>query len=269
MNNHNKTTKTFQMAPTAPNLHENDFPSFDRQPTKKRKSNHEQSPVNSFAAAARSMATQSRQMNNTITKYMSEEIKTAVQNRQLMTGKSNKTGLGKAVTMKPANGALSEDAAKRNANQRPKLTEHIFVSKLEPSVTTDELIDYVKECIPDVSEEHFSVYMLVKKEQQLDKLSFVSFRVSCTSELHKQLFDPSFWPGHVSIGPFYNNPRPKKIQLGAFITTNGTETRKEAITTAETNGDNTPTVAESAKNELLQQPLDLSIEMVDEETLIA
>lgn len=44
-----------------------------------------------------------------------------------------------------------------------------------------------------------------KKDQQIDKLSFVSFRVSCSLDLYVNIFNSSFWPNHVQIDKFFDN----------------------------------------------------------------
>lgn len=97
------------------------------------------------------------------------------------------------------------------------LNKSIYVSRLQPTVTTDQIVGYLKEKIPDICEKDVSLRLLVKKEQreQLDMLSFISYRLLCTDEIHEKLMDASFWPAHVRIGEFFERPR-QKIDLAEF-----------------------------------------------------
>lgn len=53
--------------------------------------------------------------------------------------------------------------------------------------------------------------LLVKKDQNLEDLTFISYRLLCTEIIYQQLMESSFWPSHVFIGEFVDKPRPPRI----------------------------------------------------------
>lgn len=72
--------------------------------------------------------------------------------------------------------------------------------------TVINISDYINEKIPHIAADDFAVRLLVKKDQQLDKLTFVSFRILCTDILYNKLKDPDFWPLGIRIGDFIEKP---------------------------------------------------------------
>lgn len=97
------------------------------------------------------------------------------------------------------------------------LKRSIYISRLQPSVTAEKITDYIKTKMPSLSENDISLRMLVKKDQRVDDLTFISYRLSCTEEHYAQFMDTSFWPAHVLIGEFIEKPR-KPVNMDDLIT---------------------------------------------------
>lgn len=157
---------------------------------------------------------------NATAKNDDAKIKIAMKNRALKQGTSviESHRLGKPV---PA------------IEPRPKIVwKSIYVSRVSPEVSTEQIADHIKTYVPNIDEKTFKVNKLVKKEQSLEKLSFVSFRVACAESHYRQLSDPSFWPAHVMIGEFVERPRKTKLSdfIGDFPTLRG---RKHSVTDIE------------------------------------
>lgn len=135
-----------------------------------------------------------------------ETPKSAFKSRQLTAGTSQTTdhGLGSPVKVK------------QFARARSNLTKSLYVSRLQTTVTIDRLLSYIKGKIPEVKENDMALRMLVKKDQPLDELTFVSYRLMCTDGLYEKFADAAFWPAHVKIGEFIDKPRQPKIQVAAF-----------------------------------------------------
>lgn len=108
------------------------------------------------------------------------------------------------------------------------------------TVTIDDVIKHVKEKIPLENWKHFSIRLLVKKDQQLDQLSFVSFRISCTDKVFCKLMTPDMWPDHVMIGEFVEKPKPRTF--GHFLPENTSNLQKKStdVSGMETSPVNTP-----------------------------
>lgn len=151
-----------------------DFPALQNS---KRKRQNDTPPATSFASTVQQMSKHTQ---------LNDELNIAVKKRQLIAGNSSKSGLGNAVS-------LSKPPTVKT--QRPEW-KSIYVSRIENTVTADDLVEYIKQNIPDVNENDFNVRILVKKDQQIEKLSFVSFRVSSIPDLYVKIFDSSFWPYH-------------------------------------------------------------------------
>lgn len=137
------------------------------------------------------------------------DTKLAIKGRKLTAGacKITSHSLGSAVKPKNALGTKPE---------RIILPKSIYVSRLETTVTSDDVVNYIKQQIPEINVKHISAHMLVVKDKNLEELTFISFRLRCTDELFEQLRSADFWPEHVSIGDFVDKPR--TVQLGDFIT---------------------------------------------------
>lgn len=109
------------------------------------------------------------------------------------------------------------------------LSKSIYVSRLKNDVTIDKITGFISGKIPGVKLEDFALNMLVKKDQALDQLSFISFRLRCTPEYYVKFKDASFWPKHVMIGDFIEQPR-KQTQVSDFSdeTTTNTDENKSS-----------------------------------------
>jgi len=156
------------------------------------------------ASSAPQKATTTREES----RNLDAETKIALKKRQLTAGNSTKQGLGAPVAIEPR---------KTVKIQRTPLEKSVYVSRVDTSITTDVLIDYIKNELPNVDVKHFLPRLLVKKGQDLEELTFVSFRLQCTEELYAKFISPDFWPSHVMIGEFVEKPSDKRSKLGDFI----------------------------------------------------
>lgn len=134
--------------------------------------------------------------------------KAALNDRKLTSGTNNiiNHGLGSPVKLNSRSTQL---------NVSKKLTKFIYVSRLKPNVTDELISSYIIGRKPDLSDKDFALRLLVKKDQKLDDLSFISYRLSCTPEMFDTFIDPSFWPSHVMIGEFFE--RQREMELGSFL----------------------------------------------------
>lgn len=194
------------------------------------------------------------------------KIKIAMKNRALKHGTSTVEmhGLGKPVPV----------IERQNV---PKIVwKSIYVSRMSTDVTCDQIVNHIKSNVPDIDEKSFKVHMLVKKDQPLDKLSYISFRVACVESLYSKLCDPSFWPSHVLIGDFVE--RPRKTKMADFLNFPELIQRKHSNNTLEENAKENSTVEiarnrtetsennnETFTNETTTDPLDLSVELMTSE----
>lgn len=210
-----------------------DFPEYRN--NNKRKRQNESPTKPSFSQAAKNM--NSRPKSNDL----NDDVKLAVKKRQLLSGNSSNHGLGDAISLEKPTSTKAP---------RPQM-KSMYVSRIQNSITADDLTKYIKSNATVVNDTDLSVRLLVKKDQPIEKLSFVSFRVSCTSELHTKLFDPAFWPKHVRIGEFFDNPRPKRAELGDFFTkpmTNDASHSSEAGNPINVNASEATVTSDEQKN---------------------
>lgn len=162
------------------------------------------------ATAAPSKSTETRPRS------LDDKTKAAIKSRKLTSGNNTiaSHGLGSAVAPKTA--------PAKPKPVRIELPNSIYVSRLETSVTSENLIGYIKQQIPSLNVKHVAAHILVPKDKDLESLSFVSFRLRCTSDLFDQLSSPDFWPNHVCIGEFVE--KPKQRTFGDFIHNESSET---------------------------------------------
>lgn len=137
--------------------------------------------------------------------------KTIFKNRNLTSGTKDVShhGLG---------GPVEVNTVQSN---RIRLTSSIYISRLQTNVTNANITSFIKDNIPSFKDEDMYLRLLVKKDQDINELSFVSYRLSYTPQLYKQLIDPSFWPSHVKIGEFIERPRENSNsnKMGSFLST--------------------------------------------------
>ena len=112
------------------------------------------------------------------------------------TGSDDGGDLGKPVEHQPT---------KQAQPKRPAFSKAIFVTRLDPHLTPKKVLNYIKSKGVDTSESEIDCRKLVKLGQNLDELSFCSFKISTNDELFKVLLDTSFWPSSVGIREFVAN----------------------------------------------------------------
>lgn len=116
------------------------------------------------------------------------------------TGATADHGLGEAVAVNKT----------KKTSPFAHLTKSIYISRLQTDVTVDKITGYIKEKLPDIAEKDVLLRMLVKKDQNLSDLTFISYRLQCTEDLYDQFIESSFWPQHVMIGEFIERERERK-----------------------------------------------------------
>lgn len=106
---------------------------------------------------------------------------------------------------------FTERRRRQNSNHtvptKPKFAKSVYVTRLQPSVTVDGLKLFLSARMPEFDENQVSIRMLVKKDQDLSELSFVSFRIACTDNMYSTLGSASFWPSHIKMREFIDEPR--------------------------------------------------------------
>lgn len=172
----------------------NDFPSLTSRPSKRK--------INEIS----SLDTPKRMRTSAKAGSIQKSV---FSGRKLISGTNNEVnhGLGSPVKIIPRTTQKSDFMR--------KLTKFIYLSRLKTNVTDQLISTYIKSNITGVSDDDFALRMLVKKDQDLTELSFISYRLNCTNELFDKLMEPSFWPSHVMIGEFIE--RKKNNDLGSFL----------------------------------------------------
>lgn len=202
----------------------------------------------------------------------------------------------KAGTGSPADDVLGNGVQLQE--RIPKMPmKSLYISRIPTEVTTAKMIEYIKRKIPELNDNEVKLNLLVKKDQQIDRLTFVSFRLACVDNLYDKLSEPSFWPRNVLIGEFVE--RPKQPKIGDFLNfpalgdQKNNTTNNEIIDIADVtpqavpqNGSNNPLVREhtnannndsnniknnenrSVEEDSTSQndPVDLSVEIMESET---
>lgn len=95
---------------------------------------------------------------------------------------------------------------KRSIHQRSSSDTHkiAYVSNLHPSVTEEEVIDYLIQNNVISSTEDASCKILLSPNVDLDTVSFVSFKVTVRSELFDAVVNSKLWPSKVIAREFVN-----------------------------------------------------------------
>lgn len=111
-----------------------------------------------------------------------------------------------AVQLKPA----------PKKTEKPKFEKAVWISRLPPPTTEDEVRDYISTIESAVSP-HFEVHKLVAKGRPLSELKFVSFKISVNMDDFTILNDPSVWPPGILVREFMES---KPVTFGDFLPVN-------------------------------------------------
>lgn len=134
---------------------------------------------------------------------------------------SSKTPLNEKFNVPPAktgtktNTALSVVPKKTpttNINDRTKYEKSIWISRLQPTVTNEEIVNHITSHTSITDKNRFNVHKLVKKDCDLTSLKFVSFKISLNACDFDVLNDPAVWPEGAKVREFIPN-----ITLGNFF----------------------------------------------------
>lgn len=110
-------------------------------------------------------------------------------------------------TAADTNHALGAPVAPVNGNIAPRFTKAVYVSRMQNTVTKEQITEYIKSQINNVNENEFSLRLLVKKDVDVRTRRFISYRLACTEALYATFMEPSFWPKHIEIGEFIEESR--------------------------------------------------------------
>lgn len=86
-----------------------------------------------------------------------------------------------------------------------KFTKYIWVSRLKPETSEDEMIDYIVKNTSANDNTKFRVHKLVKKDADLSALKFVSFKIDVNENEFNTLCDPDVWPENIMVREFIIN----------------------------------------------------------------
>lgn len=101
----------------------------------------------------------------------------------------------------------------RNSNP---LSKSIWISKFHPETTPEELENYIVEHTEVKDKSKFKCSKLVKKDQDVTNMSFVSFKIDVTPENFGILIAPENWPQNKHVREFIKMAPPKPT-LADFV----------------------------------------------------
>lgn len=143
--------------------------------------------------------------------------------------------------MKSLNSLNRKRVPKPNINRdnKPKFEKALWVSRLNPATTNDDVIAYITSNTSIIDKERISVHKLVKKDIDLSTLKFVSFKVEMNADDLTVLNDSNLWPENVQVREFMQAP---KNVLGNYFPPLNEQVNRTAAT-AETTASVSPTAS--------------------------
>lgn len=88
-------------------------------------------------------------------------------------------------------------------------TKSVWISRFHPETTPDEIENYITEHTEAKDKTKFKCVKLVKKDQDVTQMSFVSFKIDTTPEVFDILINPENWPQNKSVREFIRMSPPK------------------------------------------------------------
>lgn len=91
-------------------------------------------------------------------------------------------------------------------------SKSLWVSRFHPDTTVEEIASYITESTPLNDSSKFRCTKLVKKDQEISKMSFVSFKIDVSPEDYDIIVQPEYWPANNSVREFKKIQPPKTDQ---------------------------------------------------------
>lgn len=85
--------------------------------------------------------------------------------------------------------------------QRKKPEKAIWISRLHRDTTVEEISSYAKDKL-GIAVDELDIRKLVKKDRPISEYTFVSFKISCSTEVFGVLMDINKWPSSCQIREF-------------------------------------------------------------------
>lgn len=103
-----------------------------------------------------------------------------------------------AVDQLTVNSPVSQPILNLVSKEQETLDQEIYISKLPISTTCDEIAEYISHKM-SISSNNLKIHRLTKKNQDLTKLSFVSFLIETNKLIANRLIRQEFWPNLVGV----------------------------------------------------------------------
>lgn len=108
------------------------------------------------------------------------------------------------------------DTRKFEPRKLNPLTKAIHVSGFHPDTKTDELAEYIIAHSNVTEKTNFNCFKLIKKDQDISKMSFISFKINVTPDDFEKFINVDIWPEQINIREFVTMTPPKPM-LGQFL----------------------------------------------------
>lgn len=130
---------------------------------------------------------------------------------------------------------------------KSKLDRSVHVSRIDKSVSTEMIIEYITQNSQLKPTDDFKCTLLVKKDTDVNTLSFVSYKIDVKSEHFSQLIDVNFWPQGAFIREFISQDR-KKSTFSDFVSHKPLNQPNKMQKVNETDEKNVPTSSNVTTN---------------------
>lgn len=129
---------------------------------------------------------------------------------------------------------------KQNKRIENPLSKSIWVSGVHPETEAEEIENYIVNNTSVTDKTRIKCTKLIKKDQDISKLSFISFKIDTLPDDFEVLMNDELWPSNIKIREFLRMTPPKR-DFGSFLPTQSnaqspqSPARKRAQSGAETN----------------------------------
>lgn len=113
----------------------------------------------------------------------------------------------KVGTKSNVNGLSVVPKLNRNRDERPKYEKALYVSGLDPMTSSEQLAEFIIANTPVNDLNRFKVHKMVKKDADVSKLKFVSFKVELNVNDLEILENVELWPEGIQVREFQIIPK--------------------------------------------------------------
>lgn len=131
------------------------------------------------------------------------------------------------------------------------LSKSVWVSGFHPETTQEELEDYIVNNTPLNEKTKFKCFRLTRKDQDITKMSFISFKIDVAQADYDNMISPDMWPQRIKVREFIRMA-PPKVTFGQHLPSLNKSPTERSSKVPKTGDSDTKTSVVDGDNDIIE-----------------